>query len=262
MHNSSSLFFLASLVGKVGFTQTGWAMQGVKRVLFTELFWDSLAEFRNTPYYRQVHGNVTACIRHKIADRNFKSATDEPFSAQKELKGIWHARVLGAPLRLLFYTIDGDTLQIGKVGTHDDYGWKGKNSMAAGRLVDRIRHSIAKGHVAFPAWEPARWNDPAQLIDHPDITVMSFESLRKLDQQLVKEYETLDLYKRKHGENALKSVNLAMQWMETIGDVRDQVERALASRPFFEKAFRSATMADCAMVVPAPQVVARYMSGR
>lgn len=229
-------------------------MQGVKRVLFTEMFWESLSEFRNTPYYRQVHANVVACIAHKVADRNFRSATDEPFSAQKELKGIWHARVLGTPLRLLFYTIEGDTLQIGKVGTHDDYGWKGKNSKAAERLMERIRHSIGKGHVPFPSWEPPRWNDPAQMDGHPDIAIMSFEALRKLDGQLLEEYETLTLYKRKHGERGLDDVELAMGWMERIVGVRDQVARALEARPSFERKFRDTTLAECALVPAAMEM--------
>ncbi|MBY3155321.1 hypothetical protein HFO56_23645 [Rhizobium laguerreae] len=234
-------------------------MQGVNRVLYSDLFWESLSEFRNTPYYRQVHANIRSCIANKLADRNFKSATDEPFSAQKELQGIWHARVLGSPLRLLFYTIEGDTLQIGSVGTHDDYGWKGKNSKAAERLVERIRHSIAKGHVPFPAWEPSRWSDPAQLTDHPDISVMSFESLRKLDQQLLHEYETLVLFKRKHGERAVEDVDAAVAWMEKVGEVRSQLVQTLASRPFFERKFRDTTPAECAMLVPSPEVASRHI---
>lgn len=237
-------------------------MQSIKRVLYTDLYWESLSEFRNTPYYRQVRANVRACIENKLADRNFKSATDEPFSAQKELKGIWHARVLGSPLRLLFYTIEGDTLQIGNVGTHDDYGWKGKNSKAAERLVERIRNSIAKGHVPFPTWEPARWSDPEQLVDHPDMAVLSFESLGKLDRQLLTEYETLTLFKRKHGERAVEDVDLAIAWMDKIGDVRSQLAQALRSRPLFEKKFRDATPADCAMVVPSAEVVSRHMGYR
>jgi hypothetical protein len=237
-------------------------MQGVNQVFFTELFWDSLSEFRSAASYRQVYANVTACIANKLVDRNFKSATDEPFSAQKELKGMWHARVLGSPLKLLFYTIEGDTLQIGNVGTHDDYGWKGKNSKAAERLVERIRNSIAKGHVAFPSWEPSRWSDPAQLIDHPDIALMSFQSLRKLDQQLLSEYESLTLFKRKHGERAVDDVDFAVAWMEKVGDVRCQLERALASRPFFEKTFRNSTPGDCAMVIPSDVTVAKYVGWR
>jgi hypothetical protein len=234
-------------------------MQGIKRVLYTDLYWESLSEFRNTPYYRQVHANVRACIANKLADRNFKSATDEPFCAQKELKGIWHARVLGSPLRLLFYTIDGDTLQIGKVGTHDDYGWKGKNSKAAERLVERIRNSIAKGHVAFPTWEPSRWSDPGQLIDHPDLTIMSFESLAKLDQQLLSEYETLILFKRKHGERALEDVEMAVAWMEKIGDVRTQIEHVLRARPMLDKRLKDSTPADYALIVPSVELASNHL---
>lgn len=237
-------------------------MQGVKRVLYTDLYWDSLAEFRNTPHYRQIHENIATCIVNKIRDRNFWSPTDEMFSAQKELKGIWHARVLGMPLRLLFYKIEGDTLQFGNIGTHDDYGWKGKNSKAAERLVERFRHAIARGHVAFPDWEPVRWSDPAQLVDHPDLAVMSVKSLRALYRQLSEEYETLALFKRKHGERAVDDLGLAFSWIETISQVRDGVERLVASRPFFEKTFRDATMADCAMMVPSPEITSRYMTYR
>ncbi|MCS4088727.1 hypothetical protein [Rhizobium sp. BK176] len=237
-------------------------MQGVKRVLYTDLYWDSLAEFRNTPYYRQIHENIIACVANKVRDRNFWSPTDEMFSAQKELKGIWHARILGVPLRLLFYKIEGDTLYFGSIGTHADYGWKGKNSKAAERLVERFRHSISRGHVPFPDWDPFRWNDPATLVDHPEMAVLSSKSLRVLYGQLSEEYETLTLFKRKHGERAVEDLELAVSWIETISQARDQVERLVASREMFEKAFRDTTMADCAMVIPSPEVASRYTSYR
>jgi hypothetical protein len=91
---------------------------------------------------------------------------------------------------------------------------------------------------------------------------MSVKSLRALYRQLSEEYETLALFKRKHGERAVDDLGLAFSWIETISQVRDGVERLVASRPFFEKTFRDATMADCAMMVPSPEITSRYMTYR
>ncbi|MCV9964422.1 hypothetical protein OIU34_21265 [Pararhizobium sp. BT-229] len=237
-------------------------MHGLSRITYTDLFWETLGELRGTPYYRQACEGIRACAVNKLTNRNFRSATDEPFTAQKELKGFWHARILGSPLRLLFYSIEGDTLQIGCVGDHSDYGWKGKHSGAAERLVNRIRNSVKKGHVPFPDWEPPRWSNPDQLLDHPDLALLGRSALVKLDGQLNGEWDDLAVFKRKHGDDAVNDVDLAMDWLERVAKVRDRLGFIIASRPILERTFKDATPSEAAMVNPSAEAIAGYAAFR
>jgi hypothetical protein len=225
-------------------------MQGLSRIAYTDLFWETLGDIRGTPYFRQACDSIRACALNKMANRNFSSATDEPFSAQKELKGIWHARIVSSPLRLLFYTIEGDTLRMGCVGTHDDYGWKGKNSGAAQRLVDRISNSMRKGHVPFSDWDPPRWSDPSQLLHHHDLPLLGRKALLKLNDQLRDEYETFSLYERRHGKAALANDDLAYEWITKIEQARERLGEIITSRPYLERDFKNATPVHFAMIEP------------
>jgi hypothetical protein len=219
-------------------------MAGITRVVITDLYWDTLSELRGTPCYDQALASIKTCIANKMVNRNHQSGNDTPFSAQKELKGIWHCRIVNSPLKILFYKVEGETLSLCKVGTHDDYGWKGKNSKAAERLQQRIAHSIGRGNVAFANWTCFRWNDPRTVIGHPDVALLSKSALRELDDALFAEYQNLTLLARKHGGDLSKvSTDQAVEWMSHIETARAYVADVMTRRPALERLYREANLA-------------------
>jgi mRNA-degrading endonuclease YafQ of YafQ-DinJ toxin-antitoxin module len=226
-------------------------MRGITKVVQTDLYLDSLDELRGTPYYEQLCGSIQTCITNKIGDVGHVGNNDRPFSAQKELRGIWHCHLVKSPLKILFYTVSGDVLTLCKVGDHDDYGWKGKNSGAAERLVHRIANAVARGNVPYADWEGFRWRRPSAVIGHRDVALMSRQALDRIDGSLVSEFESLAILTRRHGGDPSKvSVDAAIAWMTEIEDARQWLGDIMESRLVLEKAFRNGRDAVFAMSEP------------
>lgn len=226
-------------------------MRGITKVVQTDLYLDTLGDLRGTPYYEQLCSSIQTCITNKINDGGHVGNNDRPFSAQKELRGIWHCHLVKSPLKILFYTVSGDVLTLCKVGDHDDYGWKGKNSGAADRLVHRIANAVARGNVAYADWEGFRWQRPSDIIGHRDIALMSRQAIDRIDASLVREFDGLTILARRHGGDASKvSVDAAIDWMTEIENARQWLGDIMESRLVLEKAFRNGRDAAFAMSEP------------
>nr|WP_250808608.1 hypothetical protein [Neorhizobium tomejilense] len=231
-------------------------MRGITNVIQTDLFWDSLGDLRGTPYYAQAIANIMTCINNKMTNRDHVGGNDRPFSAQKELRGIWHAHILKSPLKVFFYTIEGDTLTMAKVGDHDDYGWKGKNSGAAERLALRIANAARRGHVPYADWEAFRWNTPSTVLSHPDIALMSRQSLDRLDSALSEEGNSLELLSRSYGGDVSRiPVDDAIEWISEIENARERLAEIMAARHTLNRAFKNGRHAAFALSEPTQEQV-------
>lgn len=227
-------------------------MRGITKVVKTDYYWDTLEEFRTTPYYEQLLSGIATCVANKVNDRNHQGNKDTPFSAEKALKGIWHCRLTQSPLKLLFYSIEGDTINLLKIGNHDDYGYSGKRvNGAAERLADNVRKALARGHVAFADWKTFRWSDPARIAVHPELPMMSSKSLRRLDAELRDEFDTMAMLSRKHGgQVADVPVEEAIAWLSSIEAARERLRGVIESRHVHERIYKVATDARYAMSEP------------
>lgn len=234
-------------------------MRGITTVVKTDLYWETLGELRNTPYYGQLVESIGTCIRNKMNDRQHKGGNDTPFSAEKALKGLWHCRLAQSPLKILFYSVEGDTLNLCKVGDHDDYGWKGKNSKASDRLAERIGNALRRGNVPYADWQTFRWSHPDRIAGHPDLPMMSGNALRRLDKTLFDELEGLDILARKYGGdvNAVP-VDVAVEWLGAIESCRDRLADTIDARVFLERKFKDGSDAAFSMTEPPRERLEAY----
>ncbi len=228
-------------------------MRGITKVVLTDLFWETLGELRGTACYEQAVSNVKICIAYKMRDRGHMSNHDTPFSGQKELRGIWHCHIVKDPFKVLFYTVEDDTLNLCKVGDHSDYGWKGKNSKSAQRLALSVSNAIRRGNIPFSDWKPFRWTDPAAVAVHTDVAMMSRQSLDRLDQELLHEFESLALLSRRYGgDPARVPLDAAIKWLSEIEQARDALQEVMSTRHVLQRAFAAGR--DIAFALSEPTV--------
>jgi len=225
-------------------------MAGIASVLITDLFWETLGQIRGTPYYEPAVEKIRTCIANKMANREHVGGGDSPFTAEKALRGMWHCRICQSPLTILFYRIEGDTMLLGKVGDHGDYGWKGKNSKASERLAERIANAVARGHSPFPGWDAPRWSDPKQVSLHPDVPLLSRAAMERLDESLSSEFESLSLFQKRHGTLETANEEDVYDWLEHIEAARSRLHGLIEARLAEERSFRRSTPAAMVLMRP------------
>jgi hypothetical protein len=167
----------------VGVAHAAPEVQAVPSVTPTDLFWDTLAEHRNQPYYRLLRFRLLTFQVAKMQSADPASGADRPFS-NSVLKGIWHVRLNRDPEVVLFYARRGDETVLGMLGSHDDYAWRGHNARAEPRTAARVNNAAARGCVPSPRWQTLRWSDPLDLLTHPDVPELSPVALRNLLEEI------------------------------------------------------------------------------
>jgi len=215
-------------------------MSKITKVVFTDLFWETLGEFRKHPRYLDFRKVIAAAIRHKADDRNHITNSDKPMTGGM-LKGVWHCKVSRTPDVVFFYRLTSDTMICAMIGSHHDYGFNGKN-IQAGRITNnRIEHSIQKGHHPIPNWPSIKWTCPTELISNPDLYEASEAALDDLMIEIHAEMDTLSLLSRKHGVLEDISEEIYGEWIERIEDALNAVIKLQNDRLDQKKAKREYT---------------------
>jgi hypothetical protein len=151
----------------------------VRYVVTTELFWNTLEPLRRHANYSALREKIETVVRQKARSRHSRTDRDKPFTTEV-LRGIWHTRLSEELDAVLFYTISGDVLTLAMVGGHRDYERKSKID----QLGDRIRRSVAKGHVASPRWTALKWGHPSELVRHWDLKELDPDLISRLRAEL------------------------------------------------------------------------------
>jgi hypothetical protein len=174
-------------------------VSGVAGVRFHDLFWRTLEPHRGQGYYPGLRDKLTWFIQRKVETTDPASGRDNYFGAIKALSGIWHFAISRTPDVVIFYTLDGGHLNLALVGSHHDYPFNGKNLGSSARTAERVHNTIAAGHVPTPGWSTLRWNDPEELLRHPDLPQLSAQALDALTSELVEEMDEGARYRKSKG---------------------------------------------------------------
>ena len=199
-------------------------MADLKYITITQLFWDTLEKHRSHKRYPDFRAKIARCVEMKMADRTFSNGSDTQFlaSANKHLAGIWHAKLSVNPDVVMFYTIDGDTLNLAMIGSHHDYPHAGKKGVhKAETLGNKIKAWVGRDHVASPEWEAIRWSRPSDLIGNHELDETTAGQLGDIMDTLRQELVDAPLYRR------LYNAELEDASEETITDWFVETENAL-----------------------------------
>jgi mRNA-degrading endonuclease YafQ of YafQ-DinJ toxin-antitoxin module len=198
-------------------------MRNISKIVFTDLFWDTLKEHRKHARYPEFRAAISNCIRHKAMDRSFTSNSDQPFVSNPVLKGVWHCKLSRTPDIILFYRIEDETMYCAMIGDHHDYGLNGKNLLAGKKTATKINGSIDKGHVAIPGWEHARWSTPDDLLKIVDLHQVAPKTLDRLMSEVLEETRTLNRLKQLHGDLNDLPEETFFGWVETLEFASDKI---------------------------------------
>jgi mRNA-degrading endonuclease YafQ of YafQ-DinJ toxin-antitoxin module len=199
-------------------------MRNVTKVVYTELFWQTLEQHRKHARYNEFRAVINACIRHKAEDRSFSTQSDRLFHSDSVLKGVWHCKVSRNPDVVFFYRLEDETMICAMVGDHHNYSLNGKNKIAESNLAKRIEQAIAKGNSSSPEWGSFRWAKPEDVIAAPDLHELSPLSLDRLMLELQAESDSFSLLIRAHGPLNSLSEDIYGPWMDQISDAILKVE--------------------------------------
>lgn len=171
-------------------------MSGIKYVVTTELFWDTLGDLRRHGNYMMLRDKIDDTILRKVEDRQHRTARDKPFDPAGNLRDIWHARLSQEFDVVLFYTMSGDELTLAMMGNHGDYPHDGKNKSRSGPLARRIWNAVQSGHVVSPMWKTLRWSHPADILASRDLHEMDPREIERLREELMTEVETMARFEK------------------------------------------------------------------
>jgi hypothetical protein len=168
-----------------------------KGVVHTQLFWDSLAEFRGSGQYESIRGKIREFLQFKL--NNYGLHPNESPYQRGELKGYLHVKLRRNPDVVLMHdVVDGQVVLL-KVGNHNDYSYHGKN-MGADCRNARLFESMNKVNVPSPDRDyMPRWKTPEDLILHPDLADLSLRSLHELMAQIEAETRNSIRYQKATG---------------------------------------------------------------
>jgi hypothetical protein len=169
---------------------------------FANLFWETLAEHRNAPYYRNLRSKLLAIGAHKaISDSQFSGA-DRSFK-NPDLKNVRHIRLIQNPEVTLFYHTSSGVTTFAMLGSHADYGFKGINAKAETRTGIRVHNASVSPERKSPAWPSLRWQDPLDILNNPDLPEMSQDALMDIAEELIEEERDAPRFERRHGCSVL-----------------------------------------------------------
>ncbi|TLX16595.1 hypothetical protein [Rhizobium sp. MHM7A] len=213
-------------------------MSHITKVVFTDLFWETLSDHRKHSRYRDFRNSIAMCIRHKSQNRSFTSASDKPFNADPTLKGIWHCKLSRNPDVILFYRMAENTMFLSMIGDHHDYGYNNKGTNAGQVMANRIDQAIARGHVPSPDWDTIKWSTPMELLDHPELAELSLNALGRVHSAIMTEQENFDMLVRVEGEQRSQLPEVYTPWFEALDAVNDKIEAIIDARRLHKKAAR------------------------
>ena len=164
----------------------------------TDLFWETLREHRQQPYYRALRFKLLKFAAAKWASPGQASAADRPFR-NPALRDIWHIRLHQDPEITLFYAKRGSETVFAMLGDHNDYAWRGINARAEPRTANRVNNSVDRPAAQSPHWATLKWQDPLEILNHPDLPELSREASHLLMQELADEASEPVKFERRQG---------------------------------------------------------------
>lgn len=174
-------------------------MPGVEGVQYYDLFWETLEKHRGLPHYGLLRQKIEELITRKSESTDPMGGRDALFRGNQHLKGIWHFAASRNPDVVIFYRIEDSLLHLTMVGDHHDYPYNGKNATAAKRTAGRIEAAMDNGEQSRPNWDCVRWEDPSELIVHPELHELGAQALDRLMAELVHEMQTGRRFFDAHG---------------------------------------------------------------
>lgn len=205
-------------------------MANITKVIFTDLFWETLSEHRKHARYVDFRRAITACILHKAADRTFSSNNDKAFIGNPVMRGLWHCKISRNPDVVMFYRLEGETMLCGMIGSHHDYGFNGKNQMAGHLLVERIAQAAHRGHQEIPGWTGIKWKKPDDLINYAELEECSDAELDRLTCEIAQETASLAKLDALHGCVDEIPEETWSKWFDDLQSAHDKISDILITR--------------------------------
>lgn len=216
-------------------------MSGITQVIYTDMFWSMLEQYRNSPRYELYREKIEECILNKSRDRGFRSNSDYPFTGVM-LKNYWHCVLSRTDDAIFIYTMEGDKFVAGAIGGHELYGYNGKNVKQGAKTAAKIVSAIARGHMPVPNWTTVKWSDPAELLDNRDLNEASFDQLKAIHSTLTAELDHPAQLEKVTGMTWDKVPDAKLtKWVEDTEAAHKVVAAILAARPLYDKANKVAT---------------------
>lgn len=174
--------------------------RGVTGFRFSELFWRTLEPHRGLDYYAPMRAKLLGFMRRKTQDTGPVSARDGTFGNHRTLKGIWHFAIQRNPDVVLFYTLEGGTLNLAMFGSHHDYPSDGKNLGKADRTSVRVWNATRGDDLQHPDWPGApRWRQPEDILGNTELPEFGPRAMDALLGEIAEEQETGARYRALHG---------------------------------------------------------------
>lgn len=203
-------------------------MQGITHLTITQLFWDTLEEYRGHKRYPEIRGKIARCVEQRARDRNALINGDGRFV--DVLVGIWHCKLSTNPDVVMFYTLEGSTMNLAMVGTHHDYPHQGKNGGKAAGLLKKIENAIGRGHVGRPGWQRLKWKTPEEIIKHPDLHQTSMDELEHVMCLLEAELDDAPIYRSLYDRDLIdEEEETVFEWLATVDKALEVVRQAQAA---------------------------------
>lgn len=205
-------------------------MADLKYIAITQLFWDTLEKHRGHSRYPEIRAKIAWCVERKAEDRTFQNNSDAAFlaSASKWLVGLWHCKLSTNPDVVMFYTLDGETMNLAMVGSHHDYPHQGKHVHKSESLGKKVRASVDRGHVPSPNWSRIKWNVPADITRSFELEETTLDHLAAIEEELKLENQDGPIFERVHGyrlEDA--DIDTLTQWLDETDLALAAVDRAI-----------------------------------
>lgn len=203
-------------------------MADLKYVTFTQLFWDTLEKHRNHTRYQDMRAKIAYCVQRKRENRQFSNNSDAAFvGSNATLAGIWHCKLSVNPDVVMFYTMDGDTLNLAMVGSHHDYPFQGKASARAPVLAKKVHGSIERGHVPTPMWRNLRWSTPGDILANHELVETTVDELAAIMDVLELELYDAPIYRKTFGAELIdQEESVISEWLTTTDAALEAVRQA------------------------------------
>jgi mRNA-degrading endonuclease YafQ of YafQ-DinJ toxin-antitoxin module len=203
-------------------------MAELKFVTFTQLFWDTLEKHRSHTRYQDMRAKIAYCVQRKRENRQFSNNSDAVFvGSNATLAGIWHCKLSVNPDVVMFYTMDGDTLNLAMVGSHHDYPFQGKASARAPVLAKKVHGAIDRGHVPSPMWRTIRWSTPDDVLANHELEETTLDELSAIMDLLELELYDAPIYRDTFGVELIdQDETVISEWLTKTDAALEAIRRA------------------------------------
>jgi mRNA-degrading endonuclease YafQ of YafQ-DinJ toxin-antitoxin module len=204
---------------------------GITSICTTDLFWETLGKHRGLDYYAHLRASLDDLIARKAKDTGPVNGRDKYFTIP-HLRGTWHCALTRNPDVVLFYTIEGGTLNLAMLGNHHDYPSDKKNASAAERTATRIHNAIVAGHRRSPTWKSVAWKRPSDLVGHRELAEASPQALDAILSDLREEVNTGNAFRRLNGRDLLDGTIEELEaWLADVEAAHAHVLKARHAKP-------------------------------